>query len=109
MAGSVRAIIFKINQNCEELDFIEARRVIEFNISKLSESAYYKLLNDNAKVLVKHITTEQSNRDYPPLTRLDKLKLNNINQYCSDFDISMLKRTLRDTIDLFKDQMQCNC
>lgn len=102
MVMNIRTLIFKINKSCDDLDFIEARRLIEFNIIKLSESVYYKLLNENAKVLVKHILKEQTNKDYPPLTRLDRLKINNINLFCSDFDISMLKRALKDSIDLIQ-------
>ena len=100
MSGNVRTLIYKINKSCDDLEFVEARRLIQFNLTTLSAPSYYRQLNENAKVLIKHIVNEQNNQDHKPLNRLELLKINNINQYCSDFDISMLKRALRDSLSM---------
>lgn len=102
MTESIKGIINRINSFCDELEFGEARRIIELNLKPLSNLSYYRLLNENAKVILKHILKQASNKDYKPLTRLEYLKINNINTYCSEFDISMLKRTLKDSIDFIQ-------
>lgn len=99
MSGSIRTIIVNINNSCDNLEFVEARRLIQLNLAKLSMATYYNLLNNNAKALIKMIVKEQEN-GAEPLTRLELLKLNDINKYCKDFDIAMLKRALKDSIDL---------
>ncbi|OKL35517.1 hypothetical protein [Domibacillus mangrovi] len=102
MAVSIRTIISQLNKSCDDLEFSEARRLIELNIGNFSNPFYDRLLNPNARSLVKHIVGENNNPDYKKLTRLDMLTINNINQYCSEFDISMLRRTLKDAIDLIQ-------
>lgn len=100
MSGNIRTIIANINSSCDNLEFGEARRLIEFNLQKLLMATYYNLLNSNARALVKQIHNEHTSGEAVQLTRLELLKLNDINRYCQDFDISMLKRTLKDSIDL---------
>jgi hypothetical protein len=102
VAVSIRTIISQLNKSCDDLELSEARRLIELNIENFSNPVYDRLLNSNARSLVKHIIRENSNPDYKKLTRMDMLTISNINQYCSDFDISMLKRTLKDSFDLIQ-------
>lgn len=99
MSGNIRTIIANINTNCDNLEFVEARRLIELNLSKLTMNTYYNLLNSNAKALTKLIVQEHQDGK-EQLTRYELLKLNEINKYCKDFDIAMLKRALKDSIDL---------
>jgi len=100
MSGNIRTVIANINTNCDNLEFGEARRLIEFNLSNILNTSYYNLLNSNARALVKQIDHEHMLGDGVQLTRLELLKLNDINKYCQNFDIPMLKRTLKDSIDL---------
>ena len=102
MSGNIRTIIVRVNKACDDLDFIGARQLIEMNLIKLSEAINYKLLNMNAKTLIKHVINENSSENNNKLTRKDLLIINNINNYCTNFDISMLKRTLRDSIVLLQ-------
>lgn len=101
MSGNIRTIITNINHCCDNLEFVDARRLIQLNLVKLSSATYYNLLNNNAKALVKLILKEHEDGN-EPLTRLELLKLNDINKYSKDFDISMLKRTLKDAVDLIQ-------
>ncbi|MGE7111427.1 hypothetical protein [Lysinibacillus sp. NPDC047702] len=101
MTGNITTIIAKVNKACDELDFVSARVLIETNLLKLSEAKHYRLLNSNGRVLIKHVladskTEESANK----LTRNDLLTIKKINEYCSNFDISMLKRTLKNSFDL---------
>ena len=102
MAGNVGTIIVKVNKAIDNLEFVHARKMIEENLLKLSEAKYYRLLNSNAQVLIKHIVAEKEehNGNIKPLTRSELLTINNINEYCTNFDISMLKRTLKNAFDL---------
>lgn len=102
MTGNIRTIIVKVNKACDDLDFISARQLIEINIIKLSEAKNYRLLNLNAKTLIKHVIKDNSNVNDQKLTRKDMLIINNVNEYCTNFNISMLKRTLRDSIELLQ-------
>lgn len=102
MSGNIKTIIVKVNKACDDVDFIGARQLIEMNLIKLSEAINYKLLNMNAKTLIKHVINENSSENNNKLTRKDLLIINNINKYCTNFDISMLKRTLRDSIVLLQ-------
>ena len=61
----------------------------------------YRLLNTNAKALIKHVIKD-NNKNSNKLTRKDLLIINNINQYCTNFDISILKRTLRNSMSLIQ-------
>lgn len=103
MIKNIHTVIYHINHHCDELEFVEARRLIEMHKQKLSESKYYKLLNTDAKVLLKHVLDEEKySKEGEPLTRLELMVLNNINAYCRDFDISMLKRTLKNYLYLLQ-------
>lgn len=102
VSGNIRTITIKINKACEELDFAEARRLIEANLIKLSEANHYRLLDTNAKTLIKHVIADNDKDGSNKLTRTELLTINNINTYCTNFDISMLKRTLRNSIDLLQ-------
>lgn len=102
MSGNIKTIIVKINKNCDDLDFSSARKLIEMNLSRLSETINYMLLNANAKTLVKHVIEEKSHDNNNTLTHIQLLQINNINNYCTTFDISMLKRTLRDSTELIQ-------
>lgn len=102
MSGNIGTIIVKVNRACDDLEFVNARAIIEANLLKLSEAKYYRLLNTNAKVLIKHIITDSkiNGGTNNKLTRTDLLTINKINEYCSNFDISMLKRTLKNSFEL---------
>lgn len=100
MSGNIKTIIVKVNQSCDDLDFVGARQLIEIYLTALSEAKHYRLLNANAKTLIKHVIKENSDENHQKLTRRDMLIINNINNYCTHFDISMLKRTLKDSIEL---------
>ena len=101
MSGNIATIITKVNKACDELDFVSARVLIETNLLKLSEAKYYRLLNTSGRVLIKHILTNSNpQQDSTKLSRTDLLTIQKINEYCSDFDISMLKRTLKNAFDL---------
>lgn len=102
MSTNIKTIIFQINKSCDDLDFIGARQLIEMNLSRLSEAKNYRMLNMNAKTLIKHVIEDNSNENRKKLTRTELLTINNINEYCTHFDISMLKRTLRDSIELLQ-------
>lgn len=84
------------------MEFVNARSMIEANLLKLSEAKYYRLLNTNAQVLIKHIVAENQghNGTKKQLTRSELLIVNKINEYCTNFDISMLKRTLKNSFEL---------
>lgn len=101
MSMRTKTMVMRINKNCDTLEFAEARRLIEFNLPALSHATYYKMMNTNAKVLFKHVINE-SNKNEQPLTRLELLKIQNINHFCTAFDISMLKRSLKDSMDLIQ-------
>ncbi|MFJ7731420.1 hypothetical protein ACIQXF_05930 [Lysinibacillus sp. NPDC097231] len=102
MTGNTTTIITKINKACDDLDFVSARVLIETNLMKLSEAKYYRLLNASGRVLIKHVLADSKNQGEAKskLTRADLLIINKINEYCSNFDISMLKRTLKNSFEL---------
>ncbi|MFJ7663146.1 hypothetical protein ACIQXW_12140 [Lysinibacillus sp. NPDC097162] len=102
MSGNIGTIVVKVNKACDDLDFVNARGLIEANLLKLSEAKYYRLLNASGRVLIKHVLANRSgqNEVNKTLTRTDLLVINKINEYCSNFDISMLKRTLKNSFDL---------
>ncbi|KOS67853.1 hypothetical protein AEA09_04310 [Lysinibacillus contaminans] len=102
MSGNVGTIIVKVNKASDDLEFVSARSMIEANLLKLSEAKYYRLLNTNAQVLIKHIVAESKghNGTNKQLTRTELLTVNKINEYCTNFDISMLKRTLKNSFEL---------
>lgn len=102
MADNIKKMIANINRSCDELDFIEARRLIEINLKPLSDPPSIRLLNSNARFLLTHIRSEKGNPSFEALTRVERHTINNINQYCTNFDISMLKRTLKDSMDLIQ-------
>lgn len=102
MTGNIKTIIFKVNKDCDELEFSGARKLIEMNLIKLSESKNYQMLNANAKTLIKHVIEDQNHDHSNELTRTELLIINNINKYSTAFDISMLKRSLRDSIELLQ-------
>ncbi|MGE7693062.1 hypothetical protein ACQKNC_02950 [Lysinibacillus sp. NPDC094177] len=104
MSGNITTIITKINKACDDIDFVSARVLIETNLIKLSEAKYYRLLNASGRVLIKHVLAnskvqvESNNK----LTRTDLLTIKKINEHCSNFDISMLKRTLKNSFELMQ-------
>ncbi|AVK84123.1 hypothetical protein C3943_11315 [Lysinibacillus sp. B2A1] len=101
MTGNITTIISKVNKACDDLDFVSARVLIETNLLKLSEAKHYRLLNSNGRVLIKHILADSKKEESTnKLTRNDLLTIKRINEYCSNFDISMLKRTLKSSFDL---------
>lgn len=103
MAGNISTIITKINKACDDLDFVSARVLIETNLLKLSEAKQYRLLNSNGRVLIKHVLADSKKETSAnKLTRSDLLTIKKINEYCSNFDISMLKRTLKSSFDLMQ-------
>lgn len=97
---NILQVVTKINYLCDELEFSHARKFIENNLDKLKERRICDKLNSNAKALLKHVTQDLETLNKKGLTRLDMLKINEINKYCTDFDISMLKRTLKDNLGL---------
>ena len=99
MAGNIRTVIVKINKACDEVDFVSARILIEGNIKQLSEGINYRQLNSNAQILIKHVLSDHTG-DSNKLSRTEMLTIHNINQYCSEFNISMLKRTLKNSLVL---------
>lgn len=102
MSGNLGTIVVKVNKACDDLDFVSARGLIEANLLKLSEAKYYRLLNASGRVLIKHVLADNrgQNETKISLTRTDLLVINKINEYCSNFDISMLKRTLKNSLEL---------
>ena len=102
MLANVSVLIAKTNKACDDMDFVSARGIIEMNLPVLSEGKYYRLLNANAKVLIKHVIAEQKghNEKNKTLTRTEILTINKINEYCTNFDISMLKRLLVNSFEL---------
>lgn len=104
MSGNITTIITKINKACDDIDFVSARVLIETNLIKLSEAKYYRLLNASGRVLIKHVLAnskvqvESNNK----LTRTDLLTIKKINEHCSNYDISMLKRTLKNSFELMQ-------
>jgi len=102
MSGNIGTIVVRVNKACDELDFVNARGLIEANLLKLSEAKYYRLLNESGRVLIKHVLANNNNQNAAKkaLTRADMLVINKINEYCSNFDISMLKRTLKNSLEL---------
>ena len=102
MSGNIGTIVVKVNKACDDLDFVSARSLIETNLIKLSEAKYYRLLNASGRVLIKHVLADGKgqNDTQKTLTRTDILIINKINEYCSNFDISMLKRTLKNSFEL---------
>ena len=84
MTGNMTTYITKVNKACDDLDFVSARVLIETNLLKLSEAKYYRLLNTSARVLIKHVLANRQTQQ----------------ECCSNFDISMLKRTLKNSFEL---------
>lgn len=99
--SKMKIIIKTINEKCDSLEFGEAKRIIELNLNDLQNPTYYYELNTNALTLLKHILN-QINTNAVPLSRLEQLQISAINKYCTDFDISMLKRTLKNCLDLLQ-------
>lgn len=99
--SKIKIIINTINQKCDSLEFGEARRIIELNITELQNSTYYSMLNANACVLLKLILNE-INLNLTPLSRLEQHQINEINKHCTNFDISMLKRTIKNCLSLLQ-------
>lgn len=107
MTRNIGTIIIKINKYCDNLDFASARKLIESNLDRLSSPRNYHSLNDNAKVLIKHIVQDGHNDVTKALTRTEMFKIEAINKYCQNFDISMLKRELKDSTDfIMRDDVQ---
>ncbi|GLC88420.1 hypothetical protein [Lysinibacillus piscis] len=104
MTGNIATIITKLNKACDDMDFVSARVLIETNLVKLSEGKYYRLLNTNGQVLLKHIlaNSKNSQKGSNPLTRAELLIINRVNEYCTNFDIPMLKRTLKTSLELMQ-------
>ncbi|MGE7673968.1 hypothetical protein ACQKMV_10365 [Lysinibacillus sp. NPDC094403] len=104
MSGNITTIITKINKACDDIDFVSARVLIETNLIKLSEAKYYRLLNASGRVLIKHVLADSKDQveSNNKLTRTDLLTIKKINEYCSNFDISMLKRTLKNSFELMQ-------
>ncbi|MGE7091049.1 hypothetical protein ACQKII_06220 [Lysinibacillus sp. NPDC048646] len=104
MSGNVATIIVKVNKACDGLNFVSARGLIETNLIKLSEAKYYRQLNTSGRVLIKHVLADSKNQNETSckLTREDLFIINKINEYCSNFDISMLKRTLKNSFELMQ-------
>ena len=100
MSGNIGTIIAKVNKASDDLEFVNARAMIEANLLKLSEAKYYRLLNTNARVLIKHIVAYNKQGGIMKRTRTELLIINNINEYCTNFNISMLKRTLKTSFEL---------
>ncbi|MGE7841300.1 hypothetical protein ACQKNX_10945 [Lysinibacillus sp. NPDC093712] len=102
MSGNIGTVVVKVNKACDDSDFVNARGLIEANLLKLSEAKYYRLLNASGRVLIKHVLANSNgqNEVKKTLTRTDLLVINKINEYCSNFDISMLKRTLKNSFEL---------
>lgn len=101
MAGNIRTVIVKINKACDDMDFVSARMFIEGNIKQLSEGINYRQLNSNAQTLIKHVISDNTGES-TKLSRTEMLTIHNINQYCSEFNISMLKRTLKNSLVLLQ-------
>jgi hypothetical protein len=99
--SKIKQIIKTINDHCESMEFGEARRMIELNIEELQISSNYFSLNSNAVVLLKYILNQEEST-VVPLTRLEMLQINEINKHCTNFDISMLKRTIKNSLPLLQ-------
>ena len=99
--SKMKQIITNINTHCESLEFGEARRMIELNLEELQKPAYYVLLNSNATVLFKYVLNQQK-ENIAPITRLELFQISEINKHCTNFDISMLKRTIKNSLDLLQ-------
>lgn len=99
--SKINQIIKTINNHCESMEFGEARRMIELNIEELQISSNYFSLNSNAIVLLKYILNQEKTQ-LKPLTRLEMLQINEINKHCTNFDISMLKRTIKNSLPLLR-------
>lgn len=99
--SKIQLIIHNINKNCDTLEFGEARRMIELNLNKLQEPTYYFMLNSNATILLKYVLNQQKT-NHNPLARLEQFQINEINKYCTNFDISMLKRTIKNCLGLLQ-------
>ncbi|WP_285398201.1 hypothetical protein [Lysinibacillus sp. fls2-241-R2A-57] len=104
MIGNITTIITRINKACDDIDFVSARVLIETNLMKLSEAKHYRLLNANGRVLIKHVLVDRKDpvESKNKLTRTDLLTINKINEYSSNFDIAMLKRTLKNSFELMQ-------
>ena len=99
--SKIKIIINNINKNCDELEFGEARRMIELNLKELQNPTYYFMLNSNATVLLKYVLNQEKTNS-KPLTRLEQFQINEINKYCTNFDISMIKRTIKNSLGLLQ-------
>lgn len=99
--SKINIIINKINKNCDALEFGEARRMIELNLTELQDLSNYLKLNSNASVLLKYVLDQEKTK-LNPLTRLEQFQISEINKYCTEFDISMLKRTIKNCLDLLQ-------
>lgn len=99
--SKIKLIISSINKNCDTSEFGEARRMIELNIKELQNPTYYLMLNSNASILLKHILNQEKQNN-KPLSRLEQFQINEINKYCTNFDISMLKRTIKNCLSLLQ-------
>ena len=101
MMSKIKQFITIINKNCDALEFGDARRMMELNLEELQQPANYVLLNANATVLLKYILNQKQSTE-EPLTRLEMFQISEINKYCTNFDISMLKRTIKNCLHLLQ-------
>lgn len=99
--SKMKKIINLINEKCDSLEFGETRRIIELNRDDLQNPTYYFMLNTNAVILLKHIL-KQINSTIDPLSRLEQHQIREINKHCTNFDISMLKRTIKNCLILLQ-------
>ena len=99
--NKINDIVKKINTACNKLEYAEARNMMGLIKEPLKSVENYMLLNSNAQILFKNMI-KQEEEGIEPLTRLEMLKIAEINKYCSEFDISMLKRTLNTSYEVLQ-------
>lgn len=87
-----------INQSCDNVDYISARKYIEANLELLYK--HKLLLNSNAREIVLFLK-EQEEAGKKPLTRQELGIIQTINQYAYNFNLRGIKIVLRENPKVF--------
>jgi hypothetical protein len=94
----LRELITQINKSVEELDYANARKYIENNITILNKNK--NVLKGNARELLEFLT-DRLNSDYEPLTRQEMTTISAINSYASKFELRQIKMIIKEKAPLF--------
>ncbi|OMP68756.1 hypothetical protein [Domibacillus epiphyticus] len=97
----IESTIYHINQACDRNDFAAARSTINKHWNRVTESRNYLDLNENAKQLVKIISSENQKAGVEVLSLDEKRIIQKMNQYVRDMRFANAKMTYNKHEELF--------